>query len=347
MLRRLLILLLLVPVLRAHQIDEMTMRLETTSTGWTARIALDAAYMLPEYRGDAEIAPLDLAWLRTREPAEWQRIREESARYLDETLVFSGGTDALRFPDFDTTPPRFATEGIPEGLPELEVVLEGSAPGGPLEISWDEPFGVVLLVEHEGKITPLVPGDRVRLGEPWSFLRWIRFGFRHILPDGLDHILFVLGIFLLMPKWKPLLYQSLTFTAAHSLTLAAAALGWVALPSRWVETAIALSISWIALENLKPREPDARRYAIIGVFGLVHGLGFASMLAEAMAGSGQVIAPLLGFNLGVEIGQVAVLAGAFALAGWWKEKAFHILRIAGSGLITLTGLVWAIERAFS
>lgn len=343
-------LLLVVFPARAHQIDEIPMKLETSPQAWRATLLLDAAYMLPEYRGDAEIAPFDLAWLRTRSPAEWARIREESRHFLDESLSIGPGHRDLRFPDFDSTPPRFVETGVAEGLPEIEVELSGPMPSEPLRIAWKEAFGVVLIIEHEDAILPLVSGESLEL-EPEAppsrrFSRWITFGFRHILPSGLDHILFILGVFLLSPKWKPLLYQSLTFTLAHSVTLAAAALGWVSLPDRWVETAIALSIAWIAIENLRRRGINPMRYAVIAGFGLIHGLGFARMLALALPDSAPPLWPLVGFNLGVEIGQLAVLGTAWVLTGWWKDGAFDRLRTTGSIGIMLVGLAWAIERAF-
>ncbi|MCH7225294.1 HupE/UreJ family protein [Haloferula sp. A504] len=335
---------------RAHQIDEISMKLETSPQAWRATLLLDAAYMLPEYRGDAEIAPFDLAWLRTRSPAEWARIREEARRFLDESLSIGEGPREIRFTDFDSTPPRFIESGVPEELPEIEVVLSGPMSSTPLRIGWKEAFGVVLIIEHEEGILPLVSGESLDL-EPEApasrgFIRWITLGFRHILPRGLDHILFILGVFLLSPKWKPLLYQSLTFTLAHSVTLAAAALGWVSLPDRWVETAIALSIAWIAIENLLGREIKPARYAVIAGFGLIHGLGFARMLALALPDSAPPLWPLVGFNLGVEIGQLAVLGTAWALTAWWKDEAFGRLRTIGSIGIALVGLAWAIERAF-
>lgn len=342
------VLMLVTALVRAHQIEEIGVKLETDATGWQATLEIDAAYMLPEYRGDADIAPFDLAWLRTRSPEEWQRIRSETEAFLAESLRIGGGDPSIRFPDFESDPPAFTTRGIPEALPEIEVELTGVLTGDSLEISWRERFDVILILEYRNEVLPLVSGESVNLevdgGIPRSFPRWVGLGFRHILPDGLDHILFVLGIFLLQPRWKPLLYQSLTFTLAHSLTLAAAALGWLALPERWVETAIAVSIAWIAAENLWVKEPGRWRYAMIAGFGLVHGLGFARMLAVALPDEGPLLMPLVGFNLGVEFGQLVVIAAAWGLAGWWKPPYFARLRIVASVLIMATGLMWAVTR---
>lgn len=341
---------LAVAVARSHQIEEITMDLETGEGRWRAVMRLDAAYMLPEFRGDADIDPLDLAWLRARSPDEWARIRDETRRFLAESLVVGEGGASPSFPDFDVSPPAFMARGEPEELPEIVVELTGPAPGESLAVAWRETFGVVLIVRRGDEVFPLVSGETKRIatdGAPSRhFVDWLVLGFRHILPAGLDHILFILGVFLLRPAWKPLLWQSLTFTVAHSITLAAAALGWVVLPEKWVECAIALSIAWIALENLWLREPGWRRYATIAGFGLVHGLGFARMLAVALPESGPLLVPLVGFNAGVELGQLTVLGTAGALTAWWSERATARLRHAGSIAIATAGLAWFVTRCF-
>ncbi|BCX49891.1 hypothetical protein HAHE_37990 [Haloferula helveola] len=339
--------LLLAGLLRAHQIDEITIELEIGPGRWTATLQADAAYMLPEYRGDSDIAPFDLAWLRTRTPEEWTRIREETRKYLRETLGIRDGSYEISFPDFETSPPRFVQEGIAEMLPNLTVVLEGDIAAAGLDINWNEPFDVVLILINEGESFPLVSGESIRFEpqrKPRSFTRWIQLGFRHILPDGLDHILFILGIFLLKPKWRPLLAQSLVFTLTHSLTLALAALGWVNLPASVVEPAIALSIVWIAIENLRPKEIGLGRYLTIAAFGLVHGLGFARILSDALPDAAHPFLPLVGFNLGVELGQITILVAGLAIAGWWKEERFAKLRLGGSILIALVAAFWFVER---
>lgn len=353
---RLLLLVLLVTAASAHQIDEIEMRIERQDDRFVITAKLDAAYMLPEYRGDAEIAPFDLAWLRGRTTDEWLRIRTESEHYLRECLQLDGPEVVVRFPDFEREPPRFVDEGMAEMLPMIDATLEGETPATGLDLGWREPFGVVLILREGEETYPLVPGERITLfapdgGSPPSFSRWIVLGFRHILPDGLDHILFILGIFLLLPKWRPLLAESLVFTLAHSLTLACAALGWIAVPAALVEIAIGASIAWIGVENLllgQVERPGRRRYLVIALFGLVHGLGFARMLSPYLPADqpARLVTGLFGFNLGVELGQLTVLAIAFALCGWWKGKPLRWLQLVGSAGIALAGAFWVIERGF-
>lgn len=346
----------------AHQIDEITLELEAAGGQFHAEVMADAAYMLPEFRGDADIAPQDLAWLRTRTPEEWLRIRLETEKYLRESLAFRVDGQRVpcqfRFPDFESEPPRFMREGVPEMLPMLTVALHGDYPGGELQVGWKEPLGVVLIVQAGGEAVPLVsgetqtvmrrdPGESAHAVAP-RLAKWIQLGFVHIVPRGVDHILFVLGIFLLTPKWKPLLAQTLIFTLAHSVTLGLAAAGIVRLPAAPVEVGIALSLVWIGVENLwqRDREPGRFRYALVGAFGLVHGLGFASMLTEYLPADRPVplLTGLLGFNLGVEAGQLTVLAAAFALFAWWRKPAFDRLRVAGSLLVAAAGAAMAVDR---
>ena len=340
----------------AHQIAELSARTEDGPGGLVLVVSLDAAYALPEYRGDEDEPAPDLAWLRQQGPAERSRILREAEAYLSDCLRFRSSGSPMNpvfsFPDFEAKPPRFMTAGIAEEPPMIEVRLTlGPAPGD-LEMAWQEPFGVVLILLHRDELHPLVSGESILLstgsGEARApgLVRWIRIGWEHILPGGLDHILFILGIFLMLPKWKPLLTQSLVFTLSHSLALVFATFGWVHLPEKPVEAAIGLSIAWIALENLRPRAPGVRRLTVIAVFGLIHGLGFARMLADLLpAGRPDLLATgLAGFNLGVELGQIAVLAAAFALAGWWPGHAFDRLRLWGSIAIAATGAVWTVER---
>jgi hydrogenase/urease accessory protein HupE len=340
-----------------HQIDEISARLESTPSGYRMILEIDAAYALPEFRGDADVPAQDLAWLRAQDLAGRERIARETEIYLRECLRISSPDGPLKpmiqIPDLTAASPRFMTEGEAEEPPLIEVEME--IPASARTLSWSEPLGVVLILQADSRVIPLVSGESFPLSAsesviadaPPDFLRWVLIGWDHILPKGLDHILFILGMFLYAAHWKPLLSQSLAFTLAHSLALLFATLGWVHLPEKPVEVVIGLSIAWIAIENLRPKERVSRlRLPIVAVFGLVHGLGFASMLAGLLPPDRPdlLLLGLLGFNLGVEAGQIAVLLGAFAICGWWPHRHFDRLSRVGSILIALTGLYWAVER---
>ncbi|HEX4954826.1 MAG TPA: HupE/UreJ family protein [Thermoanaerobaculia bacterium] len=176
---------------------------------------------------------------------------------------------------------------------------------------------------------------------------YVKLGFEHILPAGIDHVLFVLGLFLLSTRWRPLLMQVTAFTLAHTVTLALATLGVVSLPSRLVETVIALSIAWVAIENVVFDQPKPWRPALVFGFGLLHGLGFAGVLAELGLPEGQLWTALLSFNVGVELGQLTVLALAFGATWAWRDKPWYWIRVVvpASLAIAAVGLFWAVQRA--
>lgn len=177
-------------------------------------------------------------------------------------------------------------------------------------------------------------------------LHYVGLGFVHILPLGLDHVLFVLGLYFAGGRAKQLLLQLTSFTLAHSITLALASLGFLRLPAALVEPLIALSIAYVALENLVLGKPGSQRFAVVFVFGLLHGLGFASALGELAAPPGRFLLALLTFNLGVELGQASVLALALLACGWWRHEAWFPTFLAkpASALIALFGAYWMVER---
>ena len=179
-----------------------------------------------------------------------------------------------------------------------------------------------------------------------TFLSYLKQGFEHILPEGLDHILFVLGLFLLCRAWKPILIQVTTFTAAHTITLALATLGYVSAPADIVEPIIAASIVVIALENIFRPTYGKFRLLLVFIFGLIHGLGFAQRLIDERIPAGSLISALLGFNVGVELGQLAVIGLAIAATFWIKDETKYRrwVVIPASALIALAGVLWAIQR---
>lgn len=140
---------------------------------------------------------------------------------------------------------------------------------------------------------------------------YIQLGYKHIIPLGYDHILFIAGLCLLSTDIKTILLQATAFTAAHSITLALSMKSIVTLPGGIVEPIIALSIVFVAVENILLSELKAWRIAVVFLFGLIHGLGFASALNEIGLPPNQFFNSILAFNLGVELGQVAVIIGIF------------------------------------
>jgi hydrogenase/urease accessory protein HupE len=178
------------------------------------------------------------------------------------------------------------------------------------------------------------------------FPSYVQMGFRHIIPDGLDHILFVLGLFLLSTRTKDLLKQVTAFTVAHSLTLALSLYGVIQLPTSIVEPIIALSIVFVAVENLVSTKMNTWRTAVVFVFGLMHGLGFASALREVGISRGDFLTGLIGFNCGVELGQLCVVFGALLLVGWFRAHRNYrpMLAVPASAVIALIAVIWTVQR---
>ena len=335
------------------------------------KAAFDAAYAIPEMRADLTAPQPQRQWLLERSPAEHEQLRTGAEQYLRESLSIKLENKLLEyqisFPDYDSDPPTFPTL-LNEGA-YFTVRIESSIPKnltGNISLavaSGDRP-DFILEIPQSGGLSHLVisPGnsdvlfrviaaDKIETSSPgiWSIF-WL--GFSHVIPDGLDHMLFILGLFLMARKWQPLLMQSLMFTLAHSISLGLAVAGvwqihqW---PVAWlIEPLIALSIAAIAVENLFRQEAGKWRLITVFVFGLIHGLGFAGSLGVALHGNDNWLTTLAIANLGVEAAQVALLAGAWLITmKWWDSENYQRVRIAASVVIGLTGLWWTVERLVS
>ena len=172
-------------------------------------------------------------------------------------------------------------------------------------------------------------------------------GFEHILPKGLDHILFILGIFLLSTHMRPLLWQVTMFTVAHTITLGLSMHGDISLPANIVEPLIALSIAYIGAENMFAHSLHKSRLVIVFLFGLLHGMGFASVLADFGMPANAFMTALISFNVGVELGQLAVILLAFLTVGlWFGNKPWYrpVIVVPCSLVIAVTGLYWTWDR---
>jgi hydrogenase/urease accessory protein HupE len=177
--------------------------------------------------------------------------------------------------------------------------------------------------------------------------RYFSLGFTHIVPLGLDHMLFVLGIFLLSGRVRSVLLQVSAFTVAHSITLGLTMYGLVTVSPRIVEPLIAISIAYIAIENIFLSELKSWRVALVFAFGLMHGMGFAGALKELGLPRSEFVTALLTFNLGVEAGQLAVIGAGFLLVGWHcANRPWYRSRIVvpASMIIACTAVYWTIVR---
>ncbi len=257
------------------------------------------------------------------------------------------------FNDFAQAPSKVRLHGaIPRGAANFSFTY-GLALGtyalnvrlgdGPVQTQWivgSAPSAPVSLV------APPPPPTRAEIGWQYFVL-----GFTHILPHGFDHVLFVVGIFLLTSQWKSIVAQVSTFTIAHSITLALTMYGVVSLPAKVVEPMIALSIAYVAIENLVVSELKPWRLALVFSFGLLHGMGFAGVLRDLGLPRPAFLTALLTFNLGVEAGQLSVIAIAFVLCAYWQQRdrvQYRRFIVQPASLaIALTGLFWTIQRALA
>ncbi|MEO1324142.1 MAG: HupE/UreJ family protein [Pseudomonadota bacterium] len=185
-----------------------------------------------------------------------------------------------------------------------------------------------------------------------TFWLYVEIGVRHILPGGLDHILFVLAIFFSTSRWRPLLLQISAFTVAHTITLGLVASGVFAPPAAIVEPLIALTIAFVAIENLIFKDMTRWRPLVVFAFGLIHGMGFAGFFGSLGLPAGQFWSALIGFNIGVEIGQLSVILLMSVLV-WPLRCAIsvdHYRRLIVwpvCGIIGTIGLYWTLERVLS
>ena len=232
-------------------------------------------------------------------------------------------------------------------------------PYRPFSFQWSKAYGDIVLrgPGSENGFTQYlqagIESSDIAIGEKPEykfskvFFEYIPVGFTHIIPKGLDHILFVVGIFFLSTKLSALFWQITFFTLAHSVTLAMASLGIVKISPSIVEPLIAASIVYVAVENFYSKTLNLRRSIIVFCFGLLHGLGFASVLVEFGLPVQQFVPALVGFNIGVELGQISIVLILFGLIGYWfntKNWYRKLITLPISSVVGLIGLYWFFER---
>jgi hypothetical protein len=306
----------LVAALRAMSADELDAQVARLRTLFERRVRL---------RFDGEPAPFDVTFPDRGTPAATESsiptLLGLTARL---TGVVPAGARELEF---------FASRAFSEVNLTIRDDARGVTSQGLLEPgARSDPFTLT------GPVEP--PGTIVVAG------RYLQLGFIHIVPRGLDHMLFVFGLFLLGTRLGALVWQVTAFTLAHAVTLSLAALGVVALPSGVVEPLIALSIAWIAVENVLTDRLMPWRPVVVFGFGLLHGLGFASVLQELGLPAEARLLALVSFNVGIEAGQLLVIAAALATLGWCRHRTWYRPRVVIplSTAIAAIGLFWVLER---
>ena len=278
------------------------------------------------------------------------------------TLAFDGTSVRPVIAYSVASPSPSATDVL--SSPVATIVLTGELPRGAARLTWTYGWtfaSYALSVRQATAREPAVAWlEGGQTSQPFSItgpaspmgrfeiaIRYLSLGFTHILPKGLDHMLFVLGIFLLSRRLRQVLWQVSAFTVAHSITLGLSIYGVISVPAVVVEPLIALSIAYVAIENLFVAEVRARRIALVFLFGLLHGMGFAGALKEVGLPRSEFVTALVTFNLGVEGGQLAVIGIAFLLVGWYCSRhAWYHRRIVmpASAIMACIAVYWTLQR---
>ncbi len=334
----------------------LTLSLETNAEAWLADInpALsdtDDSPNAPEYDRYRALTPEALE----------QTLADEIRRLGSELVIESQGQrvamTAVRWQVLDEPDPelpRFTlTEwvgGLPEGAQQFVYEVAPRHPNTAVRFLPEGTDAQVAFVKT-GERSPPFSLDGAVTRSTWEIVwSYVELGFTHILPRGIDHMVFILGLVLISKRWIDLLVQVTAFTVAHSVTLAAGLYGVLTLPVSVVEPLIAASIIYIAVENCWHRTVTRSRTLVVFLFGLLHGLGFAGILTELGLPERDFVVGLLSFNLGVELGQLALIVLAYYTVGVWVlDKPWYRARVAipVSLLIGAAGSYWLIERVMA
>lgn len=346
----------LAPVLAAHDLERTTVHLDVAADGsFSLRLAHDPSWLLlrmESFAGGPTVSPADAA-------ARDARLEALAPDAIDRVVLWVDGVEVRPMSSAYSPPPATPPPGE---FALASYTLRGRLPPGAQTVRWyyglvADPYPLTVTLADRSTTTEWIRGDAwstaLPVGGPfvrrtlWSRLReYLVLGFTHILPKGVDHMLFVTGLFLLSARLRPVLVQVTTFTVAHSITLALALYGVVALPARVVEPLIALSIVYVAVENLRTRALTPWRVALVFLFGLLHGLGFAGVLSGLGVPRADLALGLFGFNVGVEAGQLCVIAAVAMAVGWWRHRPWYQQWVVApaSLAIAAVGVYWTVSR---
>jgi len=339
-------------MLSAHVVKQVYGAFEHSGEEWSILVTFDIGLVEEDSR-DPNTPQKERDYLFTLSDEKHAELREKAETLLRATISVEPEAYQVSFPDYDVTPYGFPD--LLSGGAYLHVKVHGTRSSQNdlvFELLPSPSPHYVLKIGEEFK--NVWPGDRVTLVQAgpapieeesaFDFSGFLKVGFLHVLPEGWDHVLFVIGLCLLQLKAKPVLWQSLVFTLAHSVTLGLAASGVLPQGGRWVEIFIAASIAVMGFSSWKGASLSRWRLLLVFVFGLIHGLGFAGALADPLRESSQFLPALAAMNLGVELAQVVVI---LAVLGLFILLPHERLRQTMALLIGLSGVVITLERLFS
>lgn len=351
----------------AHEIRPAVVDVEASAERLTltVRLSLEAMVAGIDLDGleDTDDAPEAERYdaLRALEPEALAAAAQDAWPELARGFLLRAGDAALEPVLDDVWVPETGDLDLPrDSLLRLTAALP--ADDSLVTVGWIASYGPLVVRQIDGSADayaaylfggqtsdPLPRTGTAAQGALQAFGQYLAIGFLHILPKGLDHMLFVLGLFFLSLRMRSLLLQVTAFTLAHTATLACSALGLAKADPNLVEPLIAASIVYVAAENVFLRTVTPWRAAVVFGFGLLHGLGFATALNETGLSPARFASGLIAFNLGVELGQIAVIACAYLSIGhWFGGQPWYRARIAipASLAIGCAGAYWFVERAF-
>lgn len=337
---------------RAHELGTIRTYVTLRNGGrYEVEVFIDREHLPPGFAASAAPPRIPIEGSRW-DPAD--RVARILSEVADHSRIAFDGREVV---------PQIAWRSPDPAASELIIQMTGDIPAGAKTFTWSNTLKLgayLLTVRGEGeeperfwmeggdtsRPIPLrasvVPPTRAEVARQYLLL-----GFAHILPKGSDHILFVLGIFLLSTRLRPVLQQVTAFTVAHTITLALTIYGVVSLRPAVIEPAIALSIVYVAVENVATSELKPWRIALVFGFGLLHGMGFAGVLSQLGLPRSEFLTGLLCFNAGVELGQLAVILAAYVLIRlplrrkpWYRRRVVIPFSLA----IAAIGLYWAASR---
>jgi hypothetical protein len=337
---------------RAHDLERTTVHLQVFADGsFSLRLAHDPSWLLLRMESFAGGST------STTDPIarDW-RLQELAPQIIDRVVLFVDGHE-IRPTTAEYTPP---SDSVPPGEVALaSYTLHGRLPQYARGLRWYygmvvDPYPFSIQLVDGSSTTELVQGDAwstlLRLGGPSgrpSLVTRLRdsiwLGYTHVLPRGIDHLLFALGLFLVCGRIRPAIMQVTTFTVAQSLTLGLSLHGFASLPVRLVEPFMVLPVVYVALDNLQTRTTPAVRTALIGAFGALHGIAMAGAFTSvpSLRTDG---AALVGLNGGVGLGLMTVVFAAAVLVAGWSERAWYRSRVVVPASLTIAtvGVCWTV-----
>lgn len=375
--------LLLSNSISAHEVNSLLLSFSKSDTEWKFEIVIDAGKLAPELlEDDSQYLPRQ--WLYTLSEDNYQTLRASAEELLYESILLSFAGEPIvydvYFPDFLEEPPSFPVlfSGGAYLSAEVKGPLEAQQSGGfKIHVTKDDaPDVIIELVgpdanEEDFQYITMEPGGTEVLfivdsmgvshlpnrSRGLSAISLILLGYEHVIPSGLDHVLFILLLFLMARQWRPLLAQSLVFTIAHCITLGLAVANIMPLQqgsifSQLIEPVIALSILYLAIENMVMAQSkvgaSTKRLVVIFLFGLIHGLGFAGSLGSALQQGDHWLFPLAMANIGVELAQISVLVLAWITTIWLCQREYYpTIQKVSSCIIALYAAWLLVTRLLS